>query len=538
MLQAPLVSLLLLGLLLVVPPSRASEPVDPMDAYLRAQPPEPARPKAARGFAAAESISTASRKLQLPGGPGEKHRRPAVRGASQAAPRLYGVTVVAPPTTTTTRLDDATRPTTTARPRVSARPPSAVSTRTTAGRGGPQRRRLVPDDIVGLKKRPRTTQQAPRPTIPPSSAPPLAKFRTPSKVTTPRPTASPKIKGAPRSRKPSGGAKIPLKVTLSPDSKNGTRAAANESYGNGTTTHGPKGAGVVFLHQRGAQPLRVPRRVRPERGAHQLPREPGDAVPAHPAAAAAIRGPFLGAEGPRRPAAAAPAAQADRAAGAAPATSSHAATAGGQLHRGPGTSTHCRGRARASPLRRHHHRHRRRGPRRGFRQGGFPKYDYIRGPQYPKIFKFNDERISILEFERIKREGRFTRRRGDALDPDRVSRNNFLIFHGGLFKSPREQEEYGNLVAPPPPRSEPVYAPALEPGVARPAAARHALPFPAAEADLRQGQARWIRLLHQDLMRAVCVSALNYGTQLQRCVRARWRFLTAGREVRVRARNQ
>ncbi|CAN8006190.1 unnamed protein product, partial [Ixodes hexagonus] len=94
----------------------------------------------------------------------------------------------------------------------------------------------------------------------------------------------------------------------------------------------------------------------------------------------------------------------------------------------------------------------------------FPKYDYIRGPQYPKIFKFNDERISILEFERSKREGRFVKRRGDSLDPDRVARSNFLIFHGGLFNAQRRGSNdggFGNVVSPP--RSEPLFAPYKSP---------------------------------------------------------------------------
>lgn len=86
----------------------------------------------------------------------------------------------------------------------------------------------------------------------------------------------------------------------------------------------------------------------------------------------------------------------------------------------------------------------------------FPKYDYIRGPQYPKIFKFNDERISIVEFERSKREGHFPKRRNDPLDPDRVARSNFLIFHGGLFNLHRRQQGGGNPTLP---RSEPLYAP-------------------------------------------------------------------------------
>ncbi|KAH7969414.1 hypothetical protein HPB52_017807 [Rhipicephalus sanguineus] len=463
--QAPLLSLLLLGLLLIVPASRASEPVDPMDAYLRAQPPEPTRPKAARGrgFAAAESISTASRKLQLPESQ-DKNTDDLPYGARLKPPRLYGVTVAAPPTTTT-RLAEATRPTTTVRPRVSVRPPPTAPARTTAVRGGPQRRRLVPDDIIGLKKKLRTTQQTPRPTIPPSSVPQQAKFRTPSKVTlaTPRPTASPKIKGALRSRKPFGGAKGgPLKVTLPPESKNGTRAAVNESSGNGTT-HGPKAQASFFFTNVGpnhfeyrgvfdqnAVPISF--RDNPEtlfQLIPQLPRlfEDPFSAPKGPAAQLLLHPPPKLTEPPAPPP-------------PPPLTLLQPVVNFIEDPVPPPTAVveHVpppppppppppapRPQARLPP-------------------GGFPKYDYIRGPQYPKIFKFNDERISILEFERIKREGRLTRRRGDALDPDRVSRNNFLIFHGGLFKSPREQE-YGNLVAPPPPRSEPVYAPykALEP---------------------------------------------------------------------------
>ncbi|XP_028967089.1 leucine-rich repeat extensin-like protein 3 [Galendromus occidentalis] len=67
----------------------------------------------------------------------------------------------------------------------------------------------------------------------------------------------------------------------------------------------------------------------------------------------------------------------------------------------------------------------------------FPKYDFVRGSfdGYPKIFRFNDERISILDFDKQKKAGQVIRRKGDDLDPERVPRNSFLIFHGGQFPS-------------------------------------------------------------------------------------------------------
>lgn len=73
----------------------------------------------------------------------------------------------------------------------------------------------------------------------------------------------------------------------------------------------------------------------------------------------------------------------------------------------------------------------------------FPKYDYVRGSfdGYPKIFRFNDERISILDFDKQKKAGQVLRRKGDDLDPERVPRNSFLIFHGGHF--PSKEDSFG-----------------------------------------------------------------------------------------------
>ncbi|OQR78030.1 hypothetical protein BIW11_00364 [Tropilaelaps mercedesae] len=73
----------------------------------------------------------------------------------------------------------------------------------------------------------------------------------------------------------------------------------------------------------------------------------------------------------------------------------------------------------------------------------FPKYDYVRGSfdGYPKIFRFNDERISILDFDKQKKAGQVIRRKGDDLDPERVPRNSFLIFHGGHF--PSKDDNFG-----------------------------------------------------------------------------------------------
>ncbi|XP_070391310.1 uncharacterized protein [Dermacentor albipictus] len=461
--QAPLLPLLLLGLLLVVPASRASEPVDPMDAYLRAQPPELTRPKAAkgRGFAAAESISSPSHKLQLPESE-ERNTDDLPYGTRLKPPRPYGFIVAAPPATTTQpRLVEATRSTTTVRPRALARPTASARTPAVRG-GGPQRRRLVPDDLVGPKKF-RTTQQSTRPTVPPLSAPPQTKFRTPTKVTltTPRPTVPPssKVKGALRSRKPFGSAKSPLKTSVPPpaSSKNGTRAAVNESSGSGNgTTPGPKAQASFFFTNVGpnhfeyrgvfdqnAVPISF--HENPEtlyQLIPQLPRlfEDPFSAPRGPAAQLLLQPPPKLTEPPAPPP-------------PPPLTLLQPVVNFIEDPVPPPTAVVEHVPPPPPPPPPPAPR-----PQARLRPGGFPKYDYIRGPQYPKIFKFNDERISILEFERIKREGRFTKRRGDALDPDRVPRNNFLIFHGGLFKAPREQE-YGNLVAPPPPRSEPVFAP-------------------------------------------------------------------------------
>ncbi|XP_064480531.1 uncharacterized protein LOC135394032 [Ornithodoros turicata] len=114
----------------------------------------------------------------------------------------------------------------------------------------------------------------------------------------------------------------------------------------------------------------------------------------------------------------------------------------------------------------------------------FPQYDYVLGGrldgEHPRIFKFNDERISILEFERSKREGRFSRRRGGTLDPERIPRKNFLIFHGGHFparvndiennsvfgqREPRTQflSAFQPAPPPPPPPTPQVYLPVNAP---------------------------------------------------------------------------
>ncbi|XP_067134730.1 uncharacterized protein [Centruroides vittatus] len=56
--------------------------------------------------------------------------------------------------------------------------------------------------------------------------------------------------------------------------------------------------------------------------------------------------------------------------------------------------------------------------------------------EYPKIFKFNDERINIIDFDRSKKYGsdHASLNRGDYLDPDKILRDKFLILHGGVFK--------------------------------------------------------------------------------------------------------
>ncbi|XP_076312316.1 uncharacterized protein LOC143225946 [Tachypleus tridentatus] len=67
-----------------------------------------------------------------------------------------------------------------------------------------------------------------------------------------------------------------------------------------------------------------------------------------------------------------------------------------------------------------------------------PKYTIFRGntkaEEYPKVFRFNEKRINIVEFDRDKKSGRIENlEKGDILDPDNIPRKKFLIFHGGVY---------------------------------------------------------------------------------------------------------
>ncbi|XP_076345020.1 uncharacterized protein LOC143244366 isoform X2 [Tachypleus tridentatus] len=55
--------------------------------------------------------------------------------------------------------------------------------------------------------------------------------------------------------------------------------------------------------------------------------------------------------------------------------------------------------------------------------------------EYPKVFKFNEKRINIVEFDRDKKNGLIENlEKGDSLDPENIPRNRFLIFHGGVYE--------------------------------------------------------------------------------------------------------
>ncbi|XP_015928221.1 uncharacterized protein [Parasteatoda tepidariorum] len=58
---------------------------------------------------------------------------------------------------------------------------------------------------------------------------------------------------------------------------------------------------------------------------------------------------------------------------------------------------------------------------------------------YPKIFKFNPDRVNLAEFDTKKKisENYLSLLKGDELDSDRVKRNKFLILHGGVFEIER-----------------------------------------------------------------------------------------------------
>ncbi|XP_076332006.1 uncharacterized protein LOC143237057 [Tachypleus tridentatus] len=82
-------------------------------------------------------------------------------------------------------------------------------------------------------------------------------------------------------------------------------------------------------------------------------------------------------------------------------------------------------------------------PRRGFfstYKGDV--YDIFRSKArvktYPKIFRFNDYRVNIVEFDRNKKNGNIDDlSKGDALDPANVPRKHFLILHGGVYDDDR-----------------------------------------------------------------------------------------------------
>ncbi|XP_022244686.1 uncharacterized protein LOC111086380 [Limulus polyphemus] len=72
----------------------------------------------------------------------------------------------------------------------------------------------------------------------------------------------------------------------------------------------------------------------------------------------------------------------------------------------------------------------------------FPNYDILRGKarvkKYPKIFKFNDYRVNIVEFDREKKNGKIDDlAKADALDPTNVPRKTFLILRGGVYDDDR-----------------------------------------------------------------------------------------------------
>lgn len=60
---------------------------------------------------------------------------------------------------------------------------------------------------------------------------------------------------------------------------------------------------------------------------------------------------------------------------------------------------------------------------------------------YPKIFRFNPDRVNLAEFDTKKKmnENYLSLAKGDELDFDKVKRNKFLILHGGVFEIERSR---------------------------------------------------------------------------------------------------
>lgn len=64
------------------------------------------------------------------------------------------------------------------------------------------------------------------------------------------------------------------------------------------------------------------------------------------------------------------------------------------------------------------------------------KYDIVLGhSQYPKIFRFNEERRNIEDFDREKklRLYRLSKEGQNEIEPENVKRDHLLILHGGIF---------------------------------------------------------------------------------------------------------
>lgn len=64
-------------------------------------------------------------------------------------------------------------------------------------------------------------------------------------------------------------------------------------------------------------------------------------------------------------------------------------------------------------------------------------YDVVLGHmQYPKIFRFNEERVNIEDFDRQKKIRFYNlnkKEQNELLEPENVKRNELLILHGGIF---------------------------------------------------------------------------------------------------------
>lgn len=64
------------------------------------------------------------------------------------------------------------------------------------------------------------------------------------------------------------------------------------------------------------------------------------------------------------------------------------------------------------------------------------KYDIVLGhTRFPKIFRFNEERINIEDFDREKklRLYKLSKEGQNEIEPENVKRDHLLILHGGIF---------------------------------------------------------------------------------------------------------